>query len=84
MRQELEEKTGEELYARLEELDPEYALELHPNNKQYVIRALEVHILTGKSKREFREEKDLKYDVLFLTPDYGERENLYNRINTRV
>jgi tRNA A37 N6-isopentenylltransferase MiaA len=35
-------------------LDPEYATELHPNNLQYVIRALEVKILTGKSKKDFR------------------------------
>jgi tRNA A37 N6-isopentenylltransferase MiaA len=40
--------------------------------------------MTGKSKREFRAEKKLLYDVLFLTPDYGYRANLYNRINRRV
>jgi tRNA dimethylallyltransferase len=84
LREKLEAKSGEELYKELQELDPDYALELHPNNKQYVIRALEVYMLTGKSKREFREEKDLRYDVLFLTPDYGSREELYSRINIRV
>jgi tRNA dimethylallyltransferase len=51
---------------------------------RYVIRALEVKILTWKSKRDFREEKTLKYDVLFLTPYIGNRELLYNRINKRV
>jgi tRNA dimethylallyltransferase len=51
---------------------------------QYVIRALEVKILTGKSKKDFRWEKKLKYDILFLTPYNGDREFLYNRINTRV
>jgi tRNA A37 N6-isopentenylltransferase MiaA len=40
--------------------------------------------MTGKSKREFRAEKKLLYDVLFLTPDYGDRANLYARINRRV
>jgi hypothetical protein len=33
---------------------------------------------------EFREEKKLKYDVLFLTPYEGDRKYLYNRINKRV
>jgi tRNA dimethylallyltransferase len=41
-------------------------------------------ILTWKSKTSFRAEKKLLYDVLFLTPDYGDRVNLYSRINTRV
>jgi tRNA A37 N6-isopentenylltransferase MiaA len=32
----------------------------------------------------FREEKKLKYDVLFLTPEIKDREYLYSRINKRV
>lgn len=74
----------EYIYNKLCEIDPGYAKELHPNNLRYVIRALEVKILTWKSKRDFREEKTLKYDVLFLTPYIGNRELLYNRINKRV
>jgi tRNA A37 N6-isopentenylltransferase MiaA len=41
-------------------------------------------MLTGKSKMDFREEKTLKYDVLFLTPYNGDREYLYSRIDKRV
>lgn len=88
LRKELEQEAvkygNQYVYNKLLELDPEYAKELHPNNLRYVIRALEVKILTGKSKTEFREEKISKYDILFLTPYNGERELLYNRINTRV
>ena len=84
LREELSQLSKEDLYAKLLELDPEYAKQLHPNNRPYIERAIEVKMLTGKSKTEFREEKKLKYDVLFLTPDYWERENLYNRINKRV
>ncbi|MDF1682722.1 MAG: hypothetical protein P1U46_03185 [Patescibacteria group bacterium] len=41
------EKFGNEyLYKKLIDLDPDYAKELHPNNIRYVIRALEVKILT--------------------------------------
>ena len=57
-----------ELYAKLVALDPEYARELHPNNRPYIERALEVKILSGKSKKDFRGEKELQYETLFLTP----------------
>ncbi len=79
------EKFGNEyIYKKLVELDFEYAKTLHPNNIQYVIRALEIKLLTWKSKSEFIQEKKLKYDVLFLTPYDWNREELYNRINKRV
>jgi len=74
----------EYVYKKLLEIDPEYAKELHPNNLNYVIRALEVKILTWKSKSEFRTEKKLKYETLFLTPYDEDREKLYNNINARV
>jgi tRNA dimethylallyltransferase len=72
------------IYEKLKNIDPEYALELHPNNLNYVIRAIEVKTITWKSKSEFREEKSLKYDTLFLTPYTWDREALYNKINLRV
>ena len=84
LRSELEKLSSEVLHKKLEAIDPEYAAELHKNNRQYVVRALEYHAVTWKSKREDREEKKLQYDVLFLSPDYGTREDLYKRINTRV
>lgn len=84
LEQERIEKWNEYIYEKLVEVDPEYAKELHPNNHRYVIRAIEVKMLTGKSKTEFREEKTLKYDTLFLTPYNGDREYLYSRINKRV
>ncbi len=72
------------VYQKLCSLDPEFAQTLHPNNLPYVIRAIEVKMLTGKSKAEFRKEKILKYDTLFLTPYDDNRENLYKNIDTRV
>lgn len=72
------------VYEKLKKLDPEYALELHPNNLNYVIRALEVKLLTWKSKKDFRVDKKFKYDTLLLTPYNGDREALYNKINIRV
>jgi len=75
---------NEYVYNKLIQLDPEYAPELHPNNLNYVIRALEVKLLTWKSKRDFRTHKILKYDTLFLTPYNENREALYDMINLRV
>lgn len=84
LEQEAKEFWNDFVYKKLQDIDPEYAKELHPNNLQYVIRALEVKMLSGKSKKDFRKEKKLKYDVLFLTPYNADREFLYNRINKRV
>jgi len=84
LEREAEEKWKEYIFERLQKLDPDYDRSLHPNNLRYVIRALEVKILTWKSKTEFKKEKKLKYDVLFLTPGFEEREYLYERINKRV
>ena len=72
------------VYEELQKIDPEYAQELHPNNLNYVIRALEVKLITGKSKRDFRGNRTAKYDILFLTPYDGKRDILYEKINARV
>lgn len=80
------EKYGKEfVFEKLQEIDPEYAKVIHANNLQYVIRGIEVKLLTGKSKLSFRKKKTLKYDTLFLTPyDDTKREALYQKINLRV
>lgn len=75
---------NEHIWKKLQEIDPEYAKELHPNNYRYVIRALEVKTLTGKSKMDFREEKILKYDTFFVTPYDWNRKKLYEKINKRI
>ena len=75
---------NEFIWKKLQEIDPDYASELHPNNYRYVIRALEVKIFTWKSKKEFREEKNLKYDTFFITPYDWNREKLYKKIDLRI
>jgi len=75
---------NEYIWNKLNEIDPDYAKELHPNNYRYIIRAIEVKLLTWKSKKEFRTEKTLKYDTLFLTPYDWDREKLYNKIDLRI
>lgn len=75
---------NEFIWKKLQELDLKYAEELHPNNYRYVIRALEVKILTWKSKLDFREEKKLKYETFFVTPYDEDRKKLYEKIDKRV
>ena len=84
LREELWKLNNLELYEKLQSIDPEYATEIHPNNRVYVERAIEVKMWTWKSKKDFRRKKTLVYDVLFLSPDYNDRDMLYKRINTRV
>ena len=72
------------VYEKLVKIDPKYAKTIHPNNLNYVIRWIEVKILSWKSKLDFALEKKLKYDTLFLTPYNQDRESLYNKINKRI
>jgi tRNA dimethylallyltransferase len=50
--QEYEETGPDGLLNRLQELDPEYAVKVHPNNKKRLIRALEIYTVTGKPPSE--------------------------------
>ena len=74
------------LFAKLKEVDPEYAQTIHANNVKRVVRALEYHFLTGKKFSEHnaeQKEKESPYQaaVVILTM---EREKLYQRIDQRV
>ncbi len=90
LREKFENLSDEDLYRWFQDIDPEYASEVHPNNRPYIERGIEVMMTSWKSKRDLREEKVLKYDILFLTPEWPQdnettyREWLYERINTRV
>ena len=70
------------IYAKLSELDPAGAANIHKNNIKRVIRALEVKILTGKSITEKHDkDKTPEYPVFIIDLP---RENLYEKINARV
>jgi tRNA dimethylallyltransferase len=83
--QELECLKAEELYARLLKKDPEAAKDIHPNNVQRVIRAIERLELTGMQRDEIEQkqghEKVYPHYIIGLNID---REVLYERINKRV
>ncbi len=73
-----------ELYRTLMEVDPERAKQLHPNDRQRIIRALEIYELTGKRFSELTAERKNKTEFV---PVYVvlnmERKRLYTLIDKR-
>lgn len=80
-----EERGNQALHQRLQEISPEKAQEIHPNNIRRVIRQLEIHHVFGKIPETGLDESNLESPytpiVFGLTMD---RERLYERINQRV
>ena len=99
IRQSLEAEAGRDgnaaIHARLAVVDPKTAARLHPNDVRRVVRALEVHTLTGKPISDWQQTWD--------TPAFAQssesvpppakvpgavlelpRDRLYDRINQRV
>ena len=54
--QQIWQDSPEKLHQRLEKIDPESALRIHPNDPQRLIRALEVYDISGKTLTELRAE----------------------------
>jgi tRNA dimethylallyltransferase len=84
LEQEAKEFGNDFVYNKLIKLDPLYAKTIHPNNLRYVIRAIEVKLMTWIAKTDFIKEKVLKYDTFFINPYDGDRKILYDRIDRRV
>ena len=76
-------KKTDNLYEILSSLDPQTALEIDPNDRKKLIRAIEIVKLTGKPLSKSRGRKEPEYDVEWLGLNYP-REELYDRINGRV
>ena len=85
LRQELEQFAADHgaaaLHERLRQLDPNRAEEIHPNNVQRVVRAIEV--ATSGQTQTSGSEPSL-YDSLLFVLHMDDRERLYDRINERV
>lgn len=78
---------NEALHARLTQLDPQAAAEIHPNNLVRVVRALEVCMTTGKTFTECKAESHClpsPYHALQIGLTFADRGLLYERINARV
>lgn len=82
-----EREGGEVLLKKLEEIDPQTAERLHPNNVKRIIRALELYHTTGITITEQNERSKSTpspYDFYPIGLGYNDREILYGRINHRV
>jgi len=74
------------LHKRLSQHDPDTAKRIHPNDTYRIIRALEVHELTGKTITELHREhmfSDKPFRVLKIGL-HMDRELMYDRIDRRV
>lgn len=80
-------ENGEDfLYEMLKKIDPESSEKIHKNNVKRVIRALEVHEITGKKFSELNTDirkYSEKYDCILIGLNM-DRKILYDRINIRV
>jgi tRNA dimethylallyltransferase len=82
---EIQEKGLGALYHRLTEVDPAARSRIHPNDRQRIIRALEVYQLTGKPMSQWQQEHgfgDEPFDTLKIGLQ-RERVELYELINLR-
>ncbi|MEG0366634.1 MAG: tRNA (adenosine(37)-N6)-dimethylallyltransferase MiaA, partial [Coprobacillus sp.] len=77
--------SNEELYKHLQSIDCKSAEELHPNNRQRVLRAIEIFEETGQTKSDIlsTQQHVCLYDAYFVGLTL-ERDVLYERINKRV
>ncbi len=81
------EQGNEALHARLAEMDPKSAENIHPNNVKRVVRALEIALTTGSTKSEADEksrEGENPFAPTIIRLTYADREELYKKINLRV
>lgn len=84
--QEAEQHGWDYLHQRLQQVDPQAAERIHPNDPQRMQRALEVYELTGRSMTELWQEQEkqkLPYNVVQLCVMPQERKTLHERIEKR-
>lgn len=74
------------MHRRLQEIDPQSATRIHPNDPQRIQRALEVYELTGMSLSEHFQRQvpqDFNYHVMQLAVSPADRTVLHARIEQR-
>ena len=82
-----EENGNEALFEKLKEIDPETAAKTHANNLIWVVRAMEVYEVTGKTMSEHQKDSHpipSIYDVCYIGTNFADRDKLYARIEQRI
>ena len=82
-RKELEKLDKTVLWGMLNKLDSKRAKLIHPNNKDKVIRSIEMCEYLKMPISEYKRAENKDYEALWFMPDI-ERDELYKRINLRV
>lgn len=80
-----EDMTNEEIYQKLQAVDPKCLEKIHVNNRRRLVRALNVYEKNQKGISEIKDEQ--KHEMMYDAKIIGltcERERLYQRINQRV
>jgi tRNA dimethylallyltransferase len=85
LEEEMEQVGSEALYARLAQLDPQYAKSITKNDKQKIVRALEIITLTNKKVSKLswkgrRKPQNYDFRCWFL---HRPKDKLYERIDRR-
>ena len=78
---------AEVMLDKLRDVDLARAARLHPNDKKRIIRALEVHHMSGKTISQHDTETKAhppRYKALKFALTFADRDDLYTRINKRV
>jgi len=85
LNEEIESAGIEELYKRLQKVDPEYAEKMDGMNRQRIIRALDVWMQAGKPFSSFHQNKKVILpDDLEVFLLHHPRKTLHGRINSRT
>lgn len=84
LREELEKLTPQELHKILKGLDSVSAEKIHFNNKVKIIRAIEVCQTIKKPISEVAGKKEPEFDVEWIGLNFADRNDLYEKINSRV
>ena len=83
LRDELSKLSNDELWEKLNSLDNVRASLIHPNNKDKVIRSIEMCLTLGEPISQYKRKDNKKFDSVWYMPSF-DRETLYERINIRV
>lgn len=83
LRKELETLDKMALWEKLNSLDSKRAALIHPNNKDKVIRSIEMCLALNKPISELVRDDNKEFNSIWFMPDL-DRETIYSRINKRV
>ena len=87
VRQQLESEPIEDVYRRLQQIDPTAAARLHLSDKKRIIRAMEIYLETGETITDHDRRTQAippNYSPLWFALEDADRAELYGRIDSRV